>query len=107
MSRQGSALIVFHGDVSIRAAEATRQRLREALGANDSLEIDFADVEEVDLTFLQLLLSAQLSGQRDGKRVFLSRPAEGAVRAALLRAGFLGEQDRSSAGYRFWEAVRE
>jgi anti-anti-sigma regulatory factor len=73
MSRQGSALIAFQGDASIRAAEATRQQLRKALDANDSLEIDFADVEDVDLTFLQPLPSAQLSGQRDGKIADIGR----------------------------------
>jgi ABC-type transporter Mla MlaB component len=83
----------FSGELTTIYAETAHLRLKDALGKSSSIEIDCSGATEVDLSFVQLLLSVRKSGQLAGKSVRLSTPATGPLLEALRRGGLLGNSD--------------
>ena len=78
----------FDGPLTMRAAETLCATLRTALEASTVVAIDCNAATDVDLSFIQLLLSARLSaGQQSRTLALASRPA-GVLLDTLTRAGF-------------------
>ena len=71
-----------------------------ALAAHQLVLVDCDAAESVDVSFIQLLLSARLSAHRQGKGLQLAAPAAGALRNALEQGGFLP----ASGAEPFWSA---
>ncbi len=96
------------GSLTLRTVEATREKLLEMLERHQALEIDCSAATEIDLSFIQLLLSARVSAQSAGKTIALAQPAPDALRDALQRGGFLGAvPGQGAADEAFWlKAVR-
>jgi hypothetical protein len=59
-----------------------------ALEQDGPLAIDCAEVSEVDLSFLQLLLAARASAVQRGKTIGLAAPLNAELLDTLTRAGF-------------------
>ncbi len=85
------------GAQTIREAEDTAQRLRDALAGNDAIILDCGAIDEADLTFLQLVVAARKSAARDGKSVTLMATARGPLLAALDKTGI-----RPDGEHLFW-----
>ena len=79
--------LVFSGPATIRQAEQLAARLLQALAEADRIEIDCSAVTEIDITFIQLILSAGLSAANAGKALLLSAPPTGALLAVLTLCG--------------------
>jgi ABC-type transporter Mla MlaB component len=77
------------GVLNIRTIEQVHRGLVEALAEHASVQVDCSAVEAVDLSFIQLLLAAQQSAQRDGKLLTMAAPADGALLVALEMGGFM------------------
>ena len=90
-------VVRLSGTQTIREAEGTLQALRDALADNPSVALDCEAVEEADLSFLQLVISARKSARNTGKTLTLTAPAAGPLLAALDSAGIRPEGD-----FRFW-----
>jgi anti-anti-sigma regulatory factor len=80
---------VLDGALTLRTIEATRAKLLEMMDRHQALEIDCSAATEIDLSFIQLLLSARTSAQSAGKTIALAQPA-GVLCDVLQRGGFLG-----------------
>jgi anti-anti-sigma regulatory factor len=80
-------IVKFAGSQTIREAEDVSRILRDALSIHSFVVLDCDEVEEADLTFLQLLIAGWRSAQRDGKQFGLTATARGPLLAALDRAG--------------------
>ncbi|MDG3439625.1 STAS domain-containing protein [Nitrospirillum amazonense] len=81
--------VVFEGARTLRNAEETHAALLSAMKAHAVLEIDCGALDEVDISFVQLLLAARKSA-RDAQRVLkLAQPVSGPLRDTLHRGGFL------------------
>jgi len=91
------------GTQELREASDAHARVLNALKANSSIVLDFAELADVDLTFVQLIESARLSAAQQGKVLSLSAPASGALLAVLERGGFLG--DATDPRTQFWLAA--
>jgi ABC-type transporter Mla MlaB component len=93
--------LLLDGACTLRTVDDTYARLSEMSARHAVLEIDCSGVDEVDLSFIQLLLAARSSARRSGRTVRLAQSASGALRDALERGGFLadgaGQADRT-----FW-----
>ena len=87
----------FTGSQTVREAEQASAKLREALAATDEILLDCGRIEEVDLTFIQLVLAARKSAERDGKSLALLTAAQGPLLKALDLAGVL-----PSGPHQFW-----
>ena len=91
------------GALTLRTIETTRTKLLEMLERHQALEIDCSAATEIDLSFIQLLLSARMSAQSTGKTIALAHPASGALSDALQRGGFLGAvPGQGTADETFW-----
>jgi ABC-type transporter Mla MlaB component len=89
--------VVLEGAVTLRTIDSTHAALREALAKHAKIEIDCATATEIDLSAIQLLLAARKSAEAAGKSLALSAPADGALRDALSRGGFLPNSPDSTA----------
>lgn len=80
--------LALGGELTIRTIADAHHQIRAALAATQALAIDLTTAEETDLTFVQLLLSARMSAERDGKTVALAQPLPEAFAHELTRGGF-------------------
>ncbi len=87
---------------TIRCAEQTRSLLLEALHGCSPLCLDCSAVEDADLSFVQLLLSARKTAERSGKILTLAHDASGAFLHALSRAGFETTPDPLTSNQSYW-----
>ncbi|MDA8233181.1 MAG: STAS domain-containing protein [Magnetospirillum sp.] len=96
--------VTLQGTHTINTAETTLQKLKEALSASASEVVaDCADLEEFDLTFVQLMIAARRSAERAGKRFRLVSPASGALLSMLMSLGVV-PSGPSLAADGFWAA---
>jgi len=93
-------LISFVDDVTVSNIIKAYEELEAALRQDAPLVVDIDGVEEIDLTFVQLLEAARRKAARTGRDLSLRHPAGGAVLEVLRRGGFL--DDETSASAQFW-----
>lgn len=96
-------IVSFNGDLTIQNAEAVRSRFMAALSSevdqqspDMSIQLDCTGAEIVDLTFLQLVVSARKSAAVLGRPLRLVAPANAVLREALCRCGLLGSSDSAA-----------
>jgi len=76
----------LEGECGLASALDLKNLLREALASGEELWVDLEDVEEIDVTVLQLLWTAERAAERE-KRKFQSRVPDALSRLAR-EAGF-------------------
>lgn len=91
------------GPLTVRVAKPLRARIMDALRQFPTVTIDCSGAAEVDLSFIQLMLSARKSAQASGKTLSLAQPADGPLREALMQAGLLSNNP-PAADQAFWLA---
>lgn len=83
----GRLTLTLSGKCTVEHAAALREALLGAVTASE-LALDVSQVEEVDVTFLQLLLSTALTLGRDGKTLHRAGAVGDACRQAAHVSGF-------------------
>jgi ABC-type transporter Mla MlaB component len=96
-----SCTIDLDGSQTVRGIEATYERLSATLAQHQAVEIRCDGVDELDLSFIQLLLAAKRSAHARGKSLRLTSPATGKLRLALDRSGFLAAEESNQSTV-FW-----
>jgi ABC-type transporter Mla MlaB component len=95
--------LALTGPQTLRTIDAAHAALLEMGMRHPMLEIDCQAVDEVDLSFIQLLLAARKSAAMAGRTIRIAPPATGALLQALERSGVLGAQTGGDAAERrFW-----
>lgn len=79
--------IVCRGSLTISRASFFLKAISSAVSRNTAVVIDCSDVVDVDVTFLQILISARRSAEAQSKHFELSAPADGVLAVALERLG--------------------
>ena len=92
-----ATLLEFSGAATIRTAEETLIKLKQALAASDSLIIICDGLEEIDITFIQLIAAAHKSAIALGKNFKLSAPVSGELLNILNGFGI-----QSTGSQSFW-----
>jgi hypothetical protein len=95
--------VEFKGNLTVCGCGNSRDVLLQVLGEHDAVAIDCAEATQVDLTFVQTILSAKRFAETAGVELSLAHPAGGPLLSVLQRAGFVaapGEQP--VAGQSFW-----
>ena len=92
------------GRLTLREAEERRAEFLSVLAESDPIELDCSNLDVVDVAGLQLLIALRHSAERAGTAVRLARPPEGALRSALVAAGFVEEGNGKAivSHDRFW-----
>jgi ABC-type transporter Mla MlaB component len=76
------------GAITIRDIDAAHQQLLAACESCAEIEIDCSEVTDTDISLIQLLIAADVSAARSGKKVQLLKPYPEAIQHALNRGGF-------------------
>jgi len=82
--------VVFSGQLIINNIDKIKEDLKKHLKFNKSLNIITKDVENMDLTFVQLIISLIRSGEKGGIEVNTSINVPDDTRLLLMNAGFSG-----------------
>jgi ABC-type transporter Mla MlaB component len=99
----GAHRIRLQGSLGLRDARRVHELLKDAVGAFNAVEIDVSELNDVDISIIQLIASALKSAERHERTVTLSGSSAGAFAAALMRAGLVGDDGTSrSADEAFW-----
>ena len=90
--------ISFTGKATAEAAAEIRDALSEALQKSHSVLLDVAGIEKADVSFLQLLISAEKTAQISDKTIQIDPSAysEGLISAAV-HGGFCREEEYQSS----------
>lgn len=81
-------VVLIDGALTIRNAEDVHAKLLKMLSGAGDLVIDVSDADEVDVSFVQLVLAARRSAREQGRALSLAAPAAGPLREVLVRGGF-------------------
>jgi len=95
-------VMTLSGAIDVRSIEDAFEKIKAASGPA-GLEIDLAEVTDIDLTFVQLLESARRAAAESGTALRLCQPASGFVLETLQRGGFLS--DPPDERTLFWAAA--
>lgn len=79
-------ILRLSGDCGLRNARALRDDLAVAFAASNAVEIDCANAERIDLSFVQLTVSAAKTARDAKKRLTVTNLSE-AAQATFTRAG--------------------
>lgn len=77
--------------LTIRHMAEIREVLMSAMAESTTLSIDVPHDATVDISFVQLLVAAQIGARSRGQLVQLSAPPTGSLRTVLEEGGFLEE----------------
>lgn len=104
MSARGlDGRVRLQGSLTLRDAKQVHGLLQEAISAAREVEIDVRDVSGIDISIVQLIISARKSAEQRGRKLVLVMGPDGAFRAMLAKAGFLGDDGACrQADEEFW-----
>ena len=95
-------LAKISGDAGIRHIQSVTETLRNALAAHDAVLVSLDDARCVDVSTLQVLLTAQAQAESLGKSLAMAGPAKDCLHDVLTETGFLdAEGEAVSAEARF------
>ena len=95
--------IKLGGPLTVRTVKPIGARLLEAVRQFPRVTIDCSGATEVDLSFLQLVMSARKSAADAGKTLSLAHPASGILLERLMQAGLVAPaNEQPAADQTFW-----
>lgn len=77
------------GVLCLRQAAEVRERLRDSIATHEALDVHCTDLAEVDLSIVQILISAFKAADAAGKSFCVRFAADSALDDTLLRGGFI------------------
>jgi len=87
--QEGSGVVLrISGKCTVEHAAALRDALLAAVSTNQAVSLDISGVEEADVTFLQLLLSAAQTLERSGRKLLRHGEVAPAAQSAARVSGF-------------------
>lgn len=106
-ARSSEGQVRLQGSLTLRDAKQMHSLLQAAISASREVEVDVRDVSNIDVSIIQLIVSARKSAEQRGRRLVLVTEPDGAFRAALAKAGFLGDDGACRhADEEFWMSSR-
>lgn len=84
----GETAIVFGGQLTIPFIQKLTQEVKEKLGQPKALHLVVKEVENIDLTFIQLLYALKNTGKKLGYPVDLQMELPDDLSSLMVNAGF-------------------
>ena len=85
----GDAPLTLPASLTIKNISAVRELILDFMNNNAATVLDIDEGAQVDLSFVQLVLSARRQAEAGEGRLLLARPAAGDLYEVLKRGGFL------------------
>lgn len=104
MINQNSSIIVIGEKAGIKEAADLHSRIDCSLKDCSVIEIDCSETKDFDLTFVQILLAARKTAEKNGKAFRLAPSAPDALLRLLERGGFTGGAGEKTTETAFWQA---
>lgn len=93
-----SIQISFTGSATVDAAMEIRNALLEAMQKSNSVVLEVAGIEKVDVSFLQLLISAEKTAQESNKSIELDpNSISNVLIRAAVQGGFFREEEHENS----------
>jgi anti-anti-sigma regulatory factor len=89
MNESRTVTIRLDQSSDLRLADSLREQLLRALYAEEAIQIDADGVEDIDISTIQLLVSAKKTAGKMGRSFALTSAPKGALAETLVRAGFM------------------
>ncbi|MBF0193087.1 MAG: STAS domain-containing protein [Magnetococcales bacterium] len=86
------------GDLSVQNAATLKEALLDGLNSSETLVIDFAKVERMDLSTVQLLCATHRAINESNKNLVIAGTIPAIVKETILEAGYtscMGDDDMS------------
>lgn len=84
---QGALVLRFEDQLTVAHAQEAHARILTALANHASVILDVSAPEDIDLTFLQILIAANKTAKANGRRLLINAPADGMLFSKLRDAG--------------------
>ena len=88
-TRKGKAYLKLKGELTVARAADLKGALVTSLNKAKEVEINLAEVTNIDLDCLQLMCSAHLTAFKEGKSLYLKDPSLPVFLEAKQSAGFI------------------
>jgi HPt (histidine-containing phosphotransfer) domain-containing protein/anti-anti-sigma regulatory factor len=86
-AEQGSLVLRFEDQLTVAHAQEAHARISSALANHASVIIDVSNPQDIDLTFLQILIAANKTAKANGRQLLINAPADGMLADKLKAAG--------------------
>ncbi len=103
---EGPLRVPLAGSLGLKHAQGVCERLRDALAASDTVEIDLSNLAGLDTSIAQLLVATRKSAMRQGKALTFAGAPAGPVRDFLAAIGLVGADGAArTADKALWGAI--
>jgi anti-anti-sigma regulatory factor len=108
MTGEQPHVVEISGETGLRNSRDIAALLTTALANHNNVAVDASKAASIDVTILQLLVAARKSALAAGKSLRLHAPAEGVLRQALTKTGFVSADGRPlTPEGTFWTDTRQ
>lgn len=84
----GKSIIVFEGNLTLKNINKIKNKLAEAVHKSNNIEIVAGNVDNLDISFIQLLFAAFKTAQIESKVITFKLSLTDELRILVERAGF-------------------
>lgn len=84
--------VALQGSLGLRDAKRVRELLSGVVSAFNEVELDVSDVNDIDISVIQLIVAARRSAEQFGRKLTLVTKPNSRFAAMLVKAGFLGSE---------------
>jgi len=87
-SQKKQGIIIIEGETSIQNIKSIKNLFEQAMKSTDTIVLDLDNTTYIDLTFLQLLYSAQQKCLESKKQIFFKNTSLEKIKRFVVEAGF-------------------
>lgn len=97
MVDQSPHVIALEGDLGLRDAVRLSEQFRDAIARYGQVVVSAQALTGIDISVVQLLVSARKSALAAGRSLTLEAPPDGVLRQVLIKTGFLAPDGTAKA----------
>ncbi len=86
--KKDELIINCSGQLTINSIEKISEKIKDQIKEVSKVSIDVKEVDNIDLTFIQLIYSIKNSGKKNGYQVAISMELPEDLKSLIINAGF-------------------
>lgn len=97
MAKSKSEILKWQGTVGIEQAHAVSKELLSAINSSDDVRLDVSEVEDIDITGIQIIVSARKEADLQKKKFFITGKIPPAIEEFII-ASSISLKDYAETG---------
>lgn len=98
--------VSLRGSLGLRDVAPLAEEFGRALASSGPLTVDCTELNEIDLSVIQLIVSAYRTAMASGRSLTVRHPAGGPLERLLVAAGFIaGDGSALTSDGQFWTSA--